>query len=62
MAMSFQSNKAVEFDSVSYEMLKYWFNQLQNCLIKVFSSILSNGTYLIEWKMHLLHQLIKAAL
>ena len=50
VAMSFKSNKAVGFDSVSYEMLKYWFNQLQNCFIKVFNSILSNGTYLIEWK------------
>ena len=42
-AMSLKSNKAVGFDSVSNEMLKYGFNQLQNCLSKVFNSILSNG-------------------
>ena len=40
-AISLKSNKAVGFDSVSNEMLKCGFNQLQNCLIKVFNSILS---------------------
>ena len=49
-ALSLKSNKAVGFDSVSNEMLKCGFNQLQNCLIKVFNSILSNGTYPMEWK------------
>ena len=48
--MSLKSNKTVCFDSVSNELLKCGFNQLQNCLIKVFNSILSNGTYPIEWK------------
>ena len=48
--MSLTSNKAVGFDSVSNEMLKCGFNQLQNCLITVFNNILSNGTYPMEWK------------
>ena len=50
VAMPLKSNKAVGFNSVSNEMLKCGFNQLQNCLIKVFSSILSKRTYPMEWK------------
>ena len=39
--MSLKNNNAAGFDSVSNEMLKCGFNQLHNCLIKVFKNIFS---------------------
>ena len=47
---SLKNNKAVGFDSISNEMLKCGFSQLKGCLLKIFNSILTNGSYPSSWK------------
>ena len=45
-----KNNKAVGLDSISNEMLKCGFSHLKNCLLKLFNSILTNGSYPSQWK------------
>ena len=47
---SLKNNKAVGFDSISNEMLKSGFLQLKGCLLKLFNTILTNGSYPSNWK------------
>lgn len=47
---SLKNNKAVGLDVISNEMLKCAFSSLQNCLLKLFNTVLANGTYPSIWK------------
>ena len=47
---SLKNNNAVGLDSLSKEMLKCGLSLLKNCLLKLFNSILTNGSYPTNWK------------
>lgn len=48
--ISLKNNKAVGFDAISNEMLKCGFNCVQNCLLKLFNTVLTAGSYPTNWK------------